>query len=285
MLMGDEPPPSADVAGVHAKLRGRRGRPLPEALFEAARGGDPDHKLLRAYLRYGGDVNARAEEDQATMLMNAAASNAGSVVSLLLDHGADVDLQDDSGISSLISAVVAGHIETTRLLLRAGASTELCYHSGETALVLARRYNRYAIAELIERTINVRRCLARLRRVARIVGRCAIALVAFGNEVIERSHRPGGPGFERARSEFEWVASGACGDALAALAAPPCALATARDASPLTLAHAGPSTGEPLPIKRRPRVRSGKRRRADARRSSEATEAEQVAVDEMEVDS
>ena len=112
--MGDGPPPSADVAGVHAKLRGivepiiSKGRPLPEALFEAARGGDPDHKLVRAYLRYGGDVDARAEEDQATMLMNAAASDAGSVVSLLLDHGADVDLQDVAGISSLISAAVSG---------------------------------------------------------------------------------------------------------------------------------------------------------------------------------
>ena len=59
-------------------------------------------------------------------------------VKLLLDEGANTDLQDSSGSTALIQASLNGHPACVKLLLDAGANTDLKTKKSNTALMKAR---------------------------------------------------------------------------------------------------------------------------------------------------
>jgi ankyrin repeat protein len=62
------------------------------------------------------------------------------IVRMLLDHGADVNVQSDGyGSSPLMLAAVQGQTETVAALLEKGADTSLTNHAGQTALITAAR--------------------------------------------------------------------------------------------------------------------------------------------------
>ena len=61
-------------------------------------------EILSSLIKIGADVNARKEHDQ-TLLMQATLRGDLKLVTLLIEHGAKVDLQDRNGDSpSLCSA-------------------------------------------------------------------------------------------------------------------------------------------------------------------------------------
>jgi ankyrin repeat protein len=66
-------------------------------------------------------------------------SKDGSVVRLLLEHGADVNAQDEDRWTSLHRASLYGALEVVRLLLEHGADVEAKENDGETALQVAAR--------------------------------------------------------------------------------------------------------------------------------------------------
>ena len=59
------------------------------------------------------------------------------ILKLLLDHGADVNYQDEKGYDALGSAVVANNVEMVKILLQAGANPNLADNLGETAIFYA----------------------------------------------------------------------------------------------------------------------------------------------------
>ena len=71
--------------------------------------------------------------------MGAASNGRERVVDLLLQHGADINVQESNGGTALMFAVSNGHERVVELLLRAGASAKARSVAGETALQMAMR--------------------------------------------------------------------------------------------------------------------------------------------------
>lgn len=86
------------------------------------------------------------------LLCLAARENHRSVVSFLLEHGADVNLQsEDRGNSPLMDAVSKSNVDMVRDLIAAGADVNLLSKDGQSALVLAVGKNDVPLAkELLE---------------------------------------------------------------------------------------------------------------------------------------
>ena len=61
-----------------------------------------------------------------------------STVHLLLDHGAELDLQDNRGWSSMMIAAKMGHSGVVEILIKSGASIHIKSSNGQTAAKLAR---------------------------------------------------------------------------------------------------------------------------------------------------
>lgn len=124
------------------------------------------------YLDLGADINnGRADgyKDVAgtTALMVAAWDEAqGSrkhleTVKLLIDRGADLNLQRSNGDTALILATEKGHTEIVKLLIDSGANLNLKNNNGETALMIARQHNYMDIIDLIESALPVSNMVVR----------------------------------------------------------------------------------------------------------------------------
>ena len=73
-----------------------------------------------------------------------------AVVSMLVGSGADVDVQDQSGLSPLMVAASAGELGVVKQLLDAGARRDLTDSDGRTAVSLAAKYERRAVVKLLK---------------------------------------------------------------------------------------------------------------------------------------
>lgn len=80
----------------------------------------------------------------------AAFAGHGKVAILLLDLGADIDARSTNGSSPLMMAVYEGHEQLVRQLLARGADRSLKNDRGEGAVEWAFKYQRLAIARLVE---------------------------------------------------------------------------------------------------------------------------------------
>jgi len=97
-------------------------------------------------------INGREENGGQTPLYWASDglnSQDGSVVRLLLEHGADMNVQDDDGWTPLHRASFFGALEVVRVLLEHGADVEVKIDSGETALQAAAEGGHDKVVELL----------------------------------------------------------------------------------------------------------------------------------------
>ena len=92
-------------------------------------------EIVRSLLNYGADVNARSIDNK-TPLMAASRFCDVETVTLLIEQGAYVDLQDEKDNTALHHAVSSNTEEIVGTLLNAGASN-LCNSQGMTPLLLA----------------------------------------------------------------------------------------------------------------------------------------------------
>jgi ankyrin repeat protein len=112
---------------------------------------------LRLLKCYEVDVNIKDDLGR-TPLHYAASSDNLSVVSLLIESGAELDAQDNDGQTPLYMALTEGYYyETVWTLLDNGASVELENANGETALHLAVRndYWENLVEVLVEKEVNI----------------------------------------------------------------------------------------------------------------------------------
>ena len=82
---------------------------------------------MKTFLDRGLDVNIRAGDDEWTALMNAAARGHLTSLKLLLDAGADPDLESAHGKTALILAALNNYPEIVSELLRGGANEKMEY--------------------------------------------------------------------------------------------------------------------------------------------------------------
>ena len=109
-----------------------------EQLLEAIRKGQP--KLVKHLLWSNADPNVRDEQKQSGLILACFIKDLDSrmnVIDLLLQKGASVDLQDDSGQTALIKVVILDDITLTKCLLKHGADATLHDKEGNTSLFYA----------------------------------------------------------------------------------------------------------------------------------------------------
>ncbi len=93
---------------------------------------------VEAAHKAGADINFRAQPYSVTALMLASSSEGTEdVVRYLIDKGADLNAQCDSGWTALMRAADGGHPGHVEALIKAGAGVNLKTKKGYTALGMA----------------------------------------------------------------------------------------------------------------------------------------------------
>lgn len=102
-------------------------------------------------LAHGADVNARATNDLGSSpLLWAITGQDVEAITLLLDHGADINETTTAGSTPLHKAAVTGNAALVRLLLARGANVNARNSGGQTPLTHA-LFNRHdTVAALLE---------------------------------------------------------------------------------------------------------------------------------------
>lgn len=120
-----------------------------DALYLAA--GSGDSQQVAALLDSGVSVNARSS-DGSYALNNAAVENHIGILSLLLDRGADPNVQNSQGDTPLICATkyAGGREETVKILIEAGTNLEIRDQEGKTALDYAEAKQQDEAVALLE---------------------------------------------------------------------------------------------------------------------------------------
>jgi len=155
----------ASMSG-HAKmvrLLARRGADVnackrngASSVFIAAQAAHLD--VLKALIQVGADLNLARRVDRATPLFKCAQKGHVEVAQVLLDAGAIVDRQDDTGATPLFIAAQEGHIHMVRLLLKSGADATKARDDGITPISKADEKGHTAVAEILLDSIQSDNC-------------------------------------------------------------------------------------------------------------------------------
>jgi ankyrin repeat protein len=124
-----------------------------ETLYAAA--GDGDATQVSALLESGVDVNGRTQTGSYA-LNNAAVENHIEVIRILLDRGANPNVQNIQGDTPLICATkyAGGKPATVKMLVAAGSDLALKDDDGKTALDYAKEKDQQEAIALLEKPGN-----------------------------------------------------------------------------------------------------------------------------------
>ena len=100
-------------------------------LFDAV-GDDSDDTRVRELLAAGADPHKYKDRRGWTVLIEAAWRGRDSTVSILIQHGADLNIQDNDGKTALQRATWNGKYEFTTKLIKAGADLNIKDKDGKT---------------------------------------------------------------------------------------------------------------------------------------------------------
>jgi Ankyrin repeats (3 copies)/Ankyrin repeats (many copies) len=133
--------------GADLDVQGNFGRnPLHAAAYSG------NFEVVRILIEYDpAYINARDEDGETPLFWASGGHNFkdGSVVQLLLEHGADINAQSQIGWTPLHVASFNGVLEVVRLLLEHGADVEAKDYSGKTALQIAAEEGHDEVVELL----------------------------------------------------------------------------------------------------------------------------------------
>lgn len=93
-------------------------------------------------------INERDAKGYSALIISAY-NNQPSIVSILIEHGADIDAGDASGNTALMGAAFRGYKEIVQILIDAGADVNLRNGQGAPALTFAATFGQLAIAEIL----------------------------------------------------------------------------------------------------------------------------------------
>ena len=117
-----------------------------------------DTQSVRTLLAYGADVNATNNDGNSAMLYAARYNHPETVLALLapltMQYRADVNMQNKKGETALYWAALKGYTPVVKILLANDADKTLKTTSGQTALDVAKKYNRTEIIKLLEMSTN-----------------------------------------------------------------------------------------------------------------------------------
>jgi hypothetical protein len=82
--------------------------------------------------------------------MRAAKNSDNTLLTLLLSHGADVNLVDTDGMAALMYAAQRANVDNVKALLAAGANTSLKNNKGQTAVIIAQEKGRSKIIAALQ---------------------------------------------------------------------------------------------------------------------------------------
>jgi len=102
-------------------------------------------------VEHGAQVNAQAGPDGRTALLCIAdlQQDVPEMAALLLQSGADANLTGQDGTTALMLAASRGHVETVRLLLAAGADVQARSATGKTAIEMAAALKQAEVVSLL----------------------------------------------------------------------------------------------------------------------------------------
>ena len=111
-----------------------------------------DHPAIaEALILYGADVQARSRNAmQNAPLHAAAAGRSRDSVRILLEHGADVNAQQEGGWTALHAASQNGDVEMVRLLIASGAHVHARAGNNQNALDLALTKGHQAVVDILD---------------------------------------------------------------------------------------------------------------------------------------
>ncbi len=108
------------AAGFSPDTKDKKGIPL---LSLSARSGQLN--ILKLLLRSGAQVNLIAEDRGSTALLDSAIERNKDMVKILIEAGADVNIQSKDGQTALVVVVGAGDEELAEMLVKAGADPDI----------------------------------------------------------------------------------------------------------------------------------------------------------------
>ena len=113
-------------------------------------------EFIKTLIDLGADVNAQRTEDKVSSLLLAAGFNNYATICLLLEHGADVNLQDNDGNAPLHRSTRGAFYEVSKLLIAARSNINLRNKKGRTPLYIAvERKHEQLIKLLFENNADV----------------------------------------------------------------------------------------------------------------------------------
>jgi ankyrin repeat protein len=129
-------PKEPNTADSARRELGRLNVPYSVAAFlSSAQEGDAT--AVRLLIEAGMNVNIKTENYGSTPLMVASAARQLSIVDILIQKKAMVNMQDDLGDTALIIASSKGHLDVVQVLLNKGAEPNIQNVAGRTALRVA----------------------------------------------------------------------------------------------------------------------------------------------------
>lgn len=106
-------------------------------------------EVVSTLLEHGAEVNAQNDQGW-TALRFAVSMDDAEILRVLLDAGADANIPDQEGKTALMQAASENMLESLKILLNAGALPQVKDHAGQTALMIAEAQCHTEIVKLLE---------------------------------------------------------------------------------------------------------------------------------------